>query len=488
MRLLPSRPDVSEVSAESRRALLLTTLSGAVLALAGCAASVTTPVAPATTVAPQVAPAGASHYPPIVFVHGNGDGAAQWQTTVWRFESNGWPRDRLFALRHPHPWARDNDAVEQSGRTSTTEHMEFLRAEVDRVLAATGERQVVLIGNSRGGNAIRNFITNGGGADKVSHALLAGTPNHGTSAIAGFRDGSEFSGLSPFLRQLNAPKNAAGDEVVGPVQWMTLRSDNNDLFAQPDGRFMGKAGQPTNVGYDGPALRGAINVVLSGADHRETAYSAAAFAQMHPFIRGTKAPTLDIVPEAAVTVQGRATGLGVDPLDASSGNLPSNLPLPGALVEVFEVDAATGERLGTAKWSQTVAADGGWGPAAVRPNQPVELVVSAPGYATTHYYRSGFPRSSSIVDLRGTRVPVADAFAPSVVYLWRPRGYLDPSRRMALDGAVPKGVPAGSALSINRIKPDGPVRAIVGEFEGERIVGRNWPLKEGHVVYLEITR
>ena len=27
--------------------------------------------------------------PPIVFVHGNGDTAALWMTTLWRFESNG---------------------------------------------------------------------------------------------------------------------------------------------------------------------------------------------------------------------------------------------------------------------------------------------------------------------------------------------------------------------------------------------------------------
>ena len=26
--------------------------------------------------------------PPIVFVHGNGDTAALWHTTIWRFESN----------------------------------------------------------------------------------------------------------------------------------------------------------------------------------------------------------------------------------------------------------------------------------------------------------------------------------------------------------------------------------------------------------------
>ena len=40
--------------------------------------------------------AGAAARPPIVFVHGNGDSAALWHTTVWRWESNGWPADRLI--------------------------------------------------------------------------------------------------------------------------------------------------------------------------------------------------------------------------------------------------------------------------------------------------------------------------------------------------------------------------------------------------------
>ena len=40
----------------------------------------------------------AASQPPIVFVHGNGDSASIWQTTVWRFESNGWPTERLHAI------------------------------------------------------------------------------------------------------------------------------------------------------------------------------------------------------------------------------------------------------------------------------------------------------------------------------------------------------------------------------------------------------
>jgi triacylglycerol lipase len=57
--------------------------------------------------------------PPIVFVHGNGDTAALWLTTQWRFESNGWPRDRLHAIEVPYPLSRDDDSKPQAGRTST---------------------------------------------------------------------------------------------------------------------------------------------------------------------------------------------------------------------------------------------------------------------------------------------------------------------------------------------------------------------------------
>ena len=169
--------------------------------------------------------------PPIVFVHGNGDSAALWQTTLWRFESNGWPRERLFALHQPYPLARDDDSREQPGRNSSAAHMAFLKAEVEKVLAQTGATQVVLMGNSRGGYAIRNYIQNGGGDKVVSHAILGGTPNHGVWAIPGFREGNEFAGTGPFLKALNAPKNAAGDEVTGPVKWLTIGPTTRQILA-----------------------------------------------------------------------------------------------------------------------------------------------------------------------------------------------------------------------------------------------------------------
>ena len=69
--------------------------------------------------------------PPILFVHGNGDSSALWLTTVWRFESNGYPRELLHALDLPSPSARDDDDVAQANRSGTAEQRAFLAAEVE---------------------------------------------------------------------------------------------------------------------------------------------------------------------------------------------------------------------------------------------------------------------------------------------------------------------------------------------------------------------
>lgn len=45
------------------------------------AAGLSTPLLAACAVTPST-----TQRPPIVFVHGNGDSAALWQTTIWRFE------------------------------------------------------------------------------------------------------------------------------------------------------------------------------------------------------------------------------------------------------------------------------------------------------------------------------------------------------------------------------------------------------------------
>src|SRR5262249_38297389 len=153
----------------------------------------------------------------------------------------------------------------------------------------------------------------------------------------------------------NEPKGPNGDEVTPGVQWMTIRSDNNDKYAQPDGAWIGARGTPTNVRFDGPALRGADNVVIPGIDHRETAYSPQAFAAMFRFIAGRAPATTAIVPESHVVLNGRVSGHGFENLPGR-GDYPTNLPLAGAMVEVYATDPSTGERVGDALHRKTVDA------------------------------------------------------------------------------------------------------------------------------------
>jgi triacylglycerol lipase len=432
-------------------------------------------------------------FPPIVFVHGNGDTAALWQSTLWRFESNGWPRSRLYAIELPYPLARDEDAKPQAGRTSAAEHMAYLSAEVGKVIANTGINKVVLFANSRGGNAVRNYIQNGDGAAKVSHALLGGTPNHGVWAIKGFREGNEFSGTGAFLTGLNAPKNANGDEVTGPVKWLTIRSDNNDKFAQPDGLWIGAKGTATNVTFAGPELKGATNVVIPRVDHRETSFSPAAFQTAFNFIRGVAPQFTAIVPEALIVLNGKVTGLGINSSDAKSGNFVNNLPVPDAVLQIYATDVS-GARVGAPVHEKRVGIDGQWGPFTAKADVAYEFAISAAGYSSTHIYRSPFPRSSNIVNLRLERIPDTDkanAAASSIVTFNRPRGYFDAQRdKMSFDGAtLPPGVPpTGAGIASSKIVVTKPgVRSISAEFNGERITGQTWPSAENRVVTLELT-
>lgn len=415
-------------------------------------------------------------YPPVIFVHGNGDSSALWQTTIWRFESNGWPRDRLVAIDMPYPYARDDDAKPQPGRSSTADQLQQLSVEVDRVLARTGASEVVLVGSSRGGYAIRNYVKNGAGAKTVWRAVLAGTPNHGIWT-GDYLPGNEFNGTGPFLTALNAPQGPRELEVSPGPRWLTLRSDDNDKYAQPDGRWIGRPGKPTGVTPDSPALRGALNVVLPGLDHREVAFHPRAFEQIWQFITSQPPVRLAIVPESAPVLDGRISQPG------------TNLPMAGVTVEVYEVAPRTGERLGPPVHVRTTGADGRWGPLAARSDAPYEFVLSAPGFATTHIYRSAFPRSSDLVHMRPVRLSDADRTAGSVVVMTRPRGYFDLRRdRMSLGGAPPPGVPGGTAgVSESKLLlPPGPVRTVIAEFNGERIAVRSWPASENHAVFAEL--
>ncbi len=138
---------------------------------------------------------------------------------------------------------------------------------------------------------------------------------------------------------------------------------------------------------------------------------------------------------------------------------------------------------------KTVGADGRWGPFTAAPGTPYEFVIAAPGFSTTHVYRAPFPRSSDLVHLRAERLADADKAALAVVTLTRPRGYFTlPQDRISLDGAAPPGIApgVGGLAQAKLLVKDAAMRAVAGEYNGERIVGRAWPAAENRVVLLEI--
>src|SRR2546430_15767792 len=64
--------------------------------------------------APPPAGPSTSEIPPIVFAHGNGEQAPLWMTTLWRIESNGVARERMFAINLTDPLARTDDSAPQA--------------------------------------------------------------------------------------------------------------------------------------------------------------------------------------------------------------------------------------------------------------------------------------------------------------------------------------------------------------------------------------
>ena len=353
---------------------------------------------------------------PIVFVHGNGDTAGLWITTIWRFESNGYPRDRLVAVDLQHPTARAVDDKPQAGRSSAADVMQQLAAEVGRVRQRTGAERVVLVAQSRGGNTVRNYLKNGGGAGSVAAAVLCGAVNQGIIVSDQHLIGSEFNGASAFMRDLNSTRH----ETMPGVRFMTIRSDNKDKYAQPDGLFIGLKGVATGIGFDAPALKGASNVVLTGADHRETGYAPAAFAAMYRFIVDREPTTLQIVEERPVVLNGKVSGF--------DSGAPTNIGMAGATVTIHRVSSQTGERLAGAAHRKTTGDDGLWGPFQTEPDAYYEFILEVPGYPATHIYRSPFRRSSDVVHLRPQVLGKDDAAAGAVVFLTRTCVQLGDSR------------------------------------------------------------
>jgi hypothetical protein len=147
-------------------------------------------------------------------------------------------------------------------------------------------------------------------------------------------------------------------------------------------------------GAPGRRIAGATNVTIPNQTHVQTATSRESFVEYFKFFTG-RAPAHDIVPDVGpITIAGRAL------------LFPQNRALPaGATLEIWPVDPATGQRVGSAPTAR-LALDqtGDFGPVRVEPGTRYEFTLLRPGIATLHYYYEPFVRSDHLL-----RLPYSDA-------------------------------------------------------------------------------
>ncbi|MFZ4535629.1 lipase family alpha/beta hydrolase [Propionivibrio sp.] len=121
-----------------------------------------------------------SERPPVLLIHGFGCSRAAW----W------WMRRRLEAAG----WTVATISLEPI-YTSIENYVEPVSRRIDEVLAATGAKQVILVGHSMGGLAARAYLRRNGGA-KVARLVTLGTP-HAGSELAKFGIGENARQMTP---------------------------------------------------------------------------------------------------------------------------------------------------------------------------------------------------------------------------------------------------------------------------------------------------
>jgi pimeloyl-ACP methyl ester carboxylesterase len=443
-----------------------TFLSGGAAALAGAAAAQDTRERP-----PAREPG--RDTPPILFVHGEGDSAALWMPTLWRFESAFHSRSRLFAADMRLPNARRNDALREPGRSSTEEATAQLSQEIARARRTSGIDHLVVVAHGRAGNILRNYLRLNP-RPPLRAAILCATPTSGTIVSDRHMTGSEYNGAGRFLRTLNAMP----DGTPGGTPTFTL-SGTMDKWAQPDGRFLGLPGVPTGIDPASPGLPGAPNIILQGADHLEAAYSAEAFAEIWRIVTGEPPPGFDIRPEIRPVLNGRVTGF--------QAGVPTNIGVAGARVRLFAVDPATASRTGPALHDRTTRADGLWGPFEADPASHYEFEITARGHPVTHLYRAPFLRGSDHVHLRPWLAGTDDPKEGALVVVSRPRGYFDFGRdRIEIAGQAIQGTPDIPHENILRVAGPATGQAMAAIHNETRLAALAWPLAERHVAVIEL--
>ncbi|MCM6773499.1 lipase family protein [Nocardia sp. CDC159] len=191
----------------------------------------------------------AAHPRPVVLLHGTFENRLDnWAAMAPALAGAGYCVFALDYGKSAGGWISGVGPMADSAR----EIAEF----VDRVLAATGARQVDIVGHSQGGMLPRYYLRALGGASKV-RALIGLAPNNrGTTwgviglpvtaipAATGVLCPACLEELptSDFMRRLNS-----GDMVLPEVQYTVIRSDYDEFATPHTTSFLPPGPNVTNI-------------------------------------------------------------------------------------------------------------------------------------------------------------------------------------------------------------------------------------------------
>src|SRR5690349_4645642 len=107
---------------------------------------------------------------PILFVHGYGGNAANWDNMKSRFIADGWQDVELYAYTYSFLASNASTASE-------------IKNQVDDIIRKTGASKVDIISHSMGSVSSRYYLKNLAGTSKVDAWVSLGGPNHGTDDV-----------------------------------------------------------------------------------------------------------------------------------------------------------------------------------------------------------------------------------------------------------------------------------------------------------------
>ncbi|HEX6311976.1 MAG TPA: alpha/beta fold hydrolase [Acidimicrobiia bacterium] len=141
-------------------------------------------------------------------------------------------------------------------------------------------------------------------------------------------------------------------------------------------------------GNDDQQIGGAENAHFPDQTHTQVVTSPETFEEIYTFFTGEEPETTKLAPERNVELAGRAI------------IFPENSGVADGELEIYEVDAETGERVRERPDATfPLEGDGSWGPFEARGKKRYEFAIVRPDASTHHLYYEPFIRSDSWVRL-----------------------------------------------------------------------------------------